>query len=284
VQRALEAHKADARRKPKPIPLVPHPKPTLLDRIDLSIRADRKEYDSELPKLQVRMRKLEFDLFRRRVPLVVVYEGWDAAGKGGNIRRVTGHLDPRGYQVTSIAAPNQEELAHHFLWRFWRPLQKAGHISIFDRSWYGRVAFEPMEYGLPEREVLRAYTDIVDFERLIALDGTVIVKFFLHISRGEQARRFKQIGKDPLESWRLQPEDLERNRHYDDWLKVYEAMLERTDTSFGPWTIVEATDRWFMLDKVYRSLIAAMEARLGELNAVPPVISEADAQGDEAYA
>ena len=128
---------------------------------------------------------------------------------------------------------------------------------------------------------MRAYTDIVDFERLIAVDGCVIVKFFLHISKGEQARRFTKIAKDPLESWRLLDEDRERHKHYDLWFQVYEEMLERTDTSFGPWTIVEATDRWFMLDKVYRTLIAAMEARLAELNAVPPMISVADAQGDE---
>jgi len=140
---------------------------------------------------------------------------------------------------------------------------------------------ERVQMGLPQREVLRAFNDIVDFERLIALDGYVIVKFFLHISYEEQERRFKKIAKDPLERWRLEDEDLERHRNYDVWLGAYEEMLERTETSFGPWTIVEATSRWFMLDKVYRTLINAMEARLAELDAVPPVMSEAEAQGDE---
>jgi polyphosphate kinase 2 (PPK2 family) len=124
----------------------------------------------------------------------------------------------------------------------------------------------------------------VDFERLIALDSYVIVKFFLHISREEQGRRFKKIEKDPLESWRLLPEDWKRHRRYESWLEVYEEMLERTDTSFGPWTIVEATSRGFMLDKVYRTLIATMEHRLSELGAVPPVISVEEAEGDESYA
>ncbi|MCG3197371.1 MAG: polyphosphate:AMP phosphotransferase [Candidatus Omnitrophica bacterium] len=263
LERALEEHKAQARRKPKPIPLVPHPKPTLLDRIDLSVQADRKEYDSELPKLQVRMRELEFSLFRSRVPLVVVYEGWDAAGKGGNIRRVTGNLDPRGYQVTSIAAPNQEELAHHFLWRFWRPLQKAGHISIFDRSWYGRVLVERVEGFCRPEDWWRAYQEINEFEEQLSSFGTIIVKFWIHLSAKEQLRRFKERQKIPHKRWKITEEDW-RNRAK--WPLYEEAaldMLERTSTTYAPWVILEGNCKLHARLKALRTLTERVEEALG---------------------
>lgn len=256
----------------------------LLEIVNLDQTLGKKEWKMRRPAYRQRLYDLEKAAFDSQMPTVVVFEGWDAAGKGTCVQTLTSRLDPRGFTVWPIRAARTYEQKRPWLWRFWNKLPNYGHMAIFDRSWYGRVTVERVEYGLPEREVMRAYTDIVDFERLIALDGYVIVKFFLHISKGEQARRFKQIERDPLESWRLLDEDRERHRNYDLWLQVYEEMLERTDTSFGPWTIVEATDRCFMLDKVYRTLIAAMEARLAELGAVPPVISEAEAQGDEAYA
>ena len=256
----------------------------MLEIVNLDQTLGKKEWKARRSAYQQRLYDLQRAAFDAKMPTVVVFEGWDAAGKGTCVQTLTSRLDPRGFTVWPIRAARTSEQKRPWLWRFWNKLPNYGHMAIFDRSWYGRVAVEPMEHGLPEREVLRAYTDIVDFERLIALDGTVIVKFLLHMSQAEQARRFKHIAKDPLENWRLEPEDLARHAHYNAWLNVYEVMLERTDTSYGPWTIVEATDRWFMLDKIYRTLSATMEARLGELGAVPPLISEAEAQGDESYA
>jgi polyphosphate kinase 2 (PPK2 family) len=256
----------------------------LLEIVNLDQKLGKKDWKTRRPAYQQRLYDLEKAAFDAHMPTVAIFEGWDAAGKGTCVQTLTSRLDPRGFTVWPIRAARTYEQKRPWLWRFWNKLPNYGHIAIFDRSWYGRVTVERVEYGLPEREYMRAYTDIVDFERLIALDGYVMVKFFLHISRDEQTRRFKQIERDPLESWRLLPEDWERHRHYEAWLEVFEEMLERTDTSFSPWTIVEATSRGFMLDKVYRTLIAAMEQRLSELGAVPPIISVEEAEGDEAYA
>lgn len=256
----------------------------MLEIVNLDQALKKRDWKARQPYYRQRLYDLEKAAFDAGVPTVVIFEGWDAAGKGTCVQTLTARLDPRGFTVWPVRAARTYEQKRPWLWRFWNKLPNYGHMAIFDRSWYGRVTVEPMEYDLPEREVLRAYADIVDFERLIALDGAVIVKFFLHIARQEQARRFRKIAKDPLESWRLDPEDLVRNENYDMWLQVFERMLEQTDTSYAPWTIVEATDRWYMLDKVYRTLITAMEGRLAQLGAVPPVISEAEAQGDEEYA
>lgn len=253
----------------------------MLEIVNLDQELSKDQWKARRSAYRQRLYDLEKAAFDAGMPTVIVFEGWDAAGKGTCVQTLTSRLDPRGFTVWPVRAARTYEQKRPWLWRFWNKLPNYGHMAIFDRSWYGRVTVERVELGLPQRDWMRAYNDIVDFERLITLDGYVIVKFFLHISKKEQARRFKKIEKDPLEAWRLLDEDRERHRHYDEWLLVYEEMLERTDTSAGPWTIVEATDRWFMLDKVYRTLIAAMEARLGELDAVPPVISEAEAQGEE---
>lgn len=254
----------------------------MLEIVNLDQSLKKKEWKARRAIYRQRLYDLAKAAFDAKVPVVVVFEGWDAAGKGTCVQTLTSRMDPRGFTVHPIRAARTSEKKRPWLWRFWLKLPNYGHMAIFDRSWYGRVTVERVEYGLPQRDYQRAYSDIVNFERLIALDGYVIVKFFLHISKEEQARRFKKMAKDPLESWRLEDEDLERHKNYDMWLRVYEEMLERTDSSFGPWTIVESTDREFMLDKVYRTLIGAMESRLGELDAVPPVISEAEAQGEDA--
>lgn len=256
----------------------------LLEIVNLNQSLSNKEWKERRPVYRQRLYDLEKAAFDVGMPTVVIFEGWDAAGKGTCVQTLTSRLDPRGFTVWPIRAARTYEQKRPWLWRFWNKLPNYGHMAIFDRSWYGRVTVEPMEHGLSRRDVMRAYTDIVDFERLIAVDGYVLVKFFLHISKEEQARRFKKIQKDSLESWRVEPEDLIRHRRHAEWLQAFEEMLERTDTSFGPWTIVEATSRGFMLDKVYRTLIATMEARLGELDAVPEMISEAEAQGEESHA
>ena len=254
----------------------------MLEIVNLEQSLRKKEWRLRRSAYRQRLYDLEKAAFDVGMPTVVVFEGWDAAGKGTCVQTLTSRLDPRGFTVWPIRAARTHEQKRPWLWRFWNKLPAYGHMAIFDRSWYGRVTVERLEYDLPERDWMRAYNDIVDFERLVALDGYVIVKFFLHISKAEQARRFRKIEKDPLNAWRLEYEDRERHRNYGKWLHIYEEMLERTDSSFGPWTIVEATSRWFMLDKVCRTLIESMESRLAELDALPPVITEAEAQGEEA--
>jgi polyphosphate kinase 2 (PPK2 family) len=256
----------------------------LLEIVNLDQKLKKAEWKARRPAYQQRLYDLQKAAFDAQMPTVVLFEGWDAAGKGTCVQTLTSRLDPRGFTVWPIRAARTYEQKRPWLWRFWLKLPNYGHIAIFDRSWYGRVTVERIDHGLPMRDVLRAYNDIADFERLIALDGCVIVKFLLHISLDEQRRRFKKIQKNPLESWHLAPEDWEHHRRYRDWLQAYEEMLERTDTNLSPWTIVEATSRWFMLDKVYRRLIASMEARLSELGALPPVISAEGAQGEDDYA
>jgi polyphosphate kinase 2 (PPK2 family) len=251
----------------------------VLEIVNLDQKLSKDEWKARRPFYQQRLYDLQRAAFENKIPTIVIFEGWDAAGKGTCVQTLTARLDPRGFTVWPIRAARTYEQKRPWLWRFWNKLPNYGHMAIFDRSWYGRVTVERVDYDLPTREALRAYHDIVDFERLIALDGYVIVKFFLHISVREQAHRFKKIAKDPLESWHLQDEDWRHHEQYDTWLQAYEAMLEQTDTSFGPWTIVEATSRGFMLDKMYRTLIERLETRLAELDAVPPVMSLEEAQG-----
>lgn len=254
----------------------------MLEIVNLEQKLSQKDWKARRPGYQQRLYDLEKAAFDARMPTVILFEGWDAAGKGTCVQTLTSRLDPRGFTVWPVRAARTYEQKRPWLWRFWNKLPNYGHMAIFDRSWYGRVTVEPLDYNLPQREVLRAYTDIVDFERLITVDGAVIVKFFLHISFEEQERRFKKIQKDPLESWHITEEDWDHHRDYNRWFQAYEEMLERTDTSFGPWTIVEATSRWFMLDKVYRTLIAKMEARLVELGTVLPAIEAAQGEEDDA--
>jgi polyphosphate kinase 2 (PPK2 family) len=188
-------------------------------------------------------------------------------------------MDARQYQIVPIAAPTEEERAQPYLWRFWRHIPARGEWAIFDRSWYGRVLVERMEKLVAPDEWQRAYRDIVDFERNLADDGTVIIKFFLHISKKEQGRRFNKLLKDELNAWRVAPEDLRNHKRYDQWLRVYEEMFEQTETEWGPWTIVEATDRRHTHARVYQTVIETLEKRLG---IVPPPAQASGGNGARA--
>jgi len=195
-----------------------------------------------------------------KIPVVIVYEGWDAAGKGGTIKRLTRALDPRGYEVVPVGPPTTEEKAHHYLWRFWRRIPKTGHITIFDRSWYGRVLVERVEGYCSQEEWERAYREINEFERQLADFGTVIIKFWLHIDSDEQLRRFERRQSDPQKQWKITEEDW-RNRakrkHYE--LAVID-MLQRTSTLYAPWTILEANCKLFARIKSLRVVVERLEA------------------------
>jgi polyphosphate kinase 2 (PPK2 family) len=231
----------------------------MLSTLDLTKTLPREQYQVQLIENQMKLRILAYQLYVQKRNLVVVFEGWDAAGKGTAINALTRQLEPRGFQLHTIQAPRTYETHMPWLWRFWLNLPNYGQMAIFDRSWYGRVLVERVEGLTPEPEWRTAYRDIVDFERTIADDGYVIVKFWLHISKEEQRRRFKTLEQSPLTAWHVQPEDWEHHRRYGDYLVAVEEMLERTETEWAPWTIVPATDRRFALVQIVQTLIHRLD-------------------------
>jgi polyphosphate kinase 2 (PPK2 family) len=221
-----------------------------------------KEYEEKLKTYQKRMWDLEHEIYRKRLPVGIVFEGWDAAGKGGAIKRLAQGLDPRGYVVVPFAAPNDVEKRHHYLWRFWINLPKGGHITVFDRSWYGRVLVERVEGFCTTHEWNRAYREINETEEQWTNFGMVLVKFWLHISPEEQLKRFKEREKIPDKQWKITDEDW-RNR--DKWALYKEAvddMLVKTASPGAPWTVVEATSKYFARIKVLKTVTEAIERAL----------------------
>ena len=211
---------------------------TILDK-----EMSRDSYRKRRRENSERFLGLRRDLVQDRIPLVLAFEGWDAAGKGGTIRRLMEPIDPRHFAVHAIVKPTQEELDHNYLWRFWNKLPRRGDIAVFDRSWYGRVLVERIEGYASRGEWTRAYEEINHFEKTLVDDGHVIVKFFLHISKEEQKRRFEARAKNPLKSWKLNDEDFRNRKKWDDYEAAIEDMFEKTDTSYAPWHIIPAEDK-----------------------------------------
>jgi len=193
---------------------------------------------------------------------VIVYEGWDAAGKGGNIRRLAQGLDPRGYEVIPVAAPTADELAHHYLWRFWRKLPKAGHIAVFDRSWYGRVLVERVEGFCTEEAWKRAYREINEFERQLVDFGTILLKFWIHISKEEQLRRFELRQDTPYKAWKLTSEDWRNREKWDVYAQAVDDMLLKTSTITAPWTVVEGNDKFSARVKTLKTIVDRVSREL----------------------
>ena len=265
IQGELDRRAAKPKAKPKPMARPkksPTRRKTILDRLDLSLNLKRKDYEKQLDELQGRVFQLEHELYVARVPAVIVYEGSDAGGKGGNIRRLTSGLDPRGYEVVPIAAPTTEELAHHYLWRFWTKIPKAGHITIFDRSWYGRVLVERVEGFCTDDDWQRAFREINEFERQLADYGAAVVKFWLHIDQAEQLRRFKAREQTPYKQWKITDEDWRNRKKWDRYKVAVVDMLEKTSTTYAPWTILEANDKLYARIKALRTVADALEAAL----------------------
>jgi AMP-polyphosphate phosphotransferase len=254
---------ASGKRPAKAVSLRPNRiRGSILDKTDLSIMLDRSDYEDQIKELQQRMRDLEHKLYRERIPLVILFEGWDAAGKGGNIRRLVSHLDPRGYEVIPIIAPNDVEKAHHYLWRFWVPFPKAGHIAVFDRSWYGRVMVERVEKFCSESEWKRAYQEINEMEEQWTNYGAILVKFWLHIDKNEQLNRFTDRQNTPDKKWKITDEDWRNREKWNAYKTAVNEMLARTSTAHAPWTIVEATCKLHARIKTINTVIAAVEERL----------------------
>ena len=214
----------------------------MLETIDLSRSLARNEYATQLRELQAVFRPLQIQLSDQRRPAVIVYEGWDASGKGGNIKRLTERLDPRFYTVYGIGKPTEDELQHHYLWRFWTKLPARGHLVIFDRSWYGRVLVERVEGFATEAEWRRAYGEINAFEKLLVDDGAIILKFWLHVSPDEQLRRFESRLEDPAKRWKMNDEDWRNRAKWLQYEAAVEDMLRETSTDLAPWVVVEGND------------------------------------------
>ena len=240
----------------------------MLENVNLKRKISRDQYEKTLPGLQRRLYDLEKACWDSKVSSIVVFEGWDAAGKGGAISTLTQRLDPRGFKLYSTQLPRTFEQARPWLWRFWLKVPNRGEMVIFDQSWYGRVMMERVEGIVDEATWKAAYSDIIDFERMLADDGTVIMKFFLHIAKKEQKKRFEKMAKDPLEAWRVTKDDWARHRQYEQYCEAAEEMLERTEAEYAPWTIVEATSRGWARKKIFETIIDALERRLGK-NAPP---------------
>jgi len=262
---ARRAAAGEPKREPMPEPAHwPPPEKTILDRVDLGLSLARHEYEQQLDALQERLFELEHRLYRARIPAVIVCEGWDAAGKGGAIRRLARGLDPRGYEVIPVGPPSDEETAHHYLWRFWKNIPKAGHIAVFDRSWYGRVLVERVEGFSTEGEWKRAYQEINQFERQLADFGTVLVKFWLHIDRNEQLRRFQQRQETPFKQWKITDEDWRNREKWSRYEVAVVDMLERTSTTHAPWTILEANSKLYARVKALRTVAEGIERALNK--------------------
>ncbi len=223
-----------------------------------------EEYKEELDELQAKLRELHNRLYRKRVPVIITYEGWDAAGKGGNIKRITGALDPRGFEVHPIASPEPHEKARHYLWRFWTRLPKDGHIAIFDRTWYGRVMVERLEGFCSENDWKRAYNEMNEFEKELSDWGAIIIKFWVHIDKDTQLERFTDRQNNPEKRWKITEEDWRNREKWDLYEAAIDEMLQKTSTTYAPWHILESVDKKYARIKALKIIIEELEKVLNK--------------------
>lgn len=249
----------------------------MLEKIDLSKTLTREEYKQGLIKYQVRLGQLGYQVYVQKRPVIIVYEGWDAGGKGGNIKRVTEALDPRGYVVHPIAAPAGEDKTHHYLWRFWRRLPEKGQIAIFDRSWYGRVMVERIEGFCTEEEWKRAFREINQFERKLVDFGSILIKFWIHIGQDEQLARFEARKDTAYKSWKLTDEDWRNRDKWNLYQEAVEDMLLKTSTITAPWTIVEGNSKYYARVKALKTVVETLENELEPFDETAPWLPVAEA-------
>jgi polyphosphate:AMP phosphotransferase len=237
----------------------------ILKTLDLTQKLEKKKYEEELEKYQGKLALLTRDPRFREITVVAVFEGNDAAGKGGSIRRITSALDARIYQVVPIAAPTEEERAQPYQWRFWRHVPRRGRVTIFDRSWYGRVLVERVEGFCSEADWMRAYSEINDFEAQLSRHNIVVTKFWLTISKDEQLRRFQEREKTGFKRYKITDEDWRNREKWDAYEQAICDMVDRTSTEAAPWTLVEANNKSFARIKVLKTLCGQIEAKLDSL-------------------
>ena len=261
-----------------------------LEHVDLSLKMSRAESERRLEALERRLlqlRLLSGGLIgdgRLGPALCVLFEGWDASGKGGAIKRLVAGLDPRHVRVQSYAAPTEREKRHHFLWRFYPNLPGAGGMAVFDRSWYGRVLVERVEGFATEPEWRRAYDEIVAFEKGLVTEGMILVKFWLHISNGEQLRRFESRRDDPLRCWKLTDDDWRNREKRPAYVQAVDEMLTRTDHSNARWDVVAAESKHYARVKVVGTVVHHLEHGLAKAGIPVPPLAEANSGGPRAAA
>ena len=251
--------------KEEPIALENRFKNGVLSGIDLTKSLTKEEYKKKSDELQKKLEFLHSEVYRLRIPVVLGFEGWDAGGKGGAIKRLTGHLDPRGYKVNPTAAPSDVEKIHHYLWRFWNEMPKAGHIAIFDRTWYGRVMVERIEGFCRQEDWKRAYQEINEMEAHMANFGAVVIKFWMQIDKEEQERRFNERMKNPGKQWKITDEDWRNREKWDDYEVAVNEMLVRTSTTYAPWVVVEGNCKYYARVKVLQTVVDALEKKIKEV-------------------
>ena len=237
---------------------------SILDRVELDIDISKEEYEAELSALQKKAREMHMALYRNKIASVLVFEGWDAAGKGGTVKRLVRSLDPREYQVVPIAAPDAYEKKHHYLWRFWTNFPTDGYMKIFDRSWYGRLLVERVENFCTEDEWRRAYREINEMEEHLTDHGVIVLKFWLHIDKDTQLQRFTERQENTDKNWKITDEDWRNREKWDEYKFAVDEMLFRTDTSYAPWTIVESKNKYHARLKTLRTFINAAEKALAK--------------------
>lgn len=224
----------------------------------------QEEYKARLKVLQKELSKLHNKIYRKKIPLIIAYEGWDAAGKGGNIKRIASALDPRGCEVFPIASPTPDEKERHFLWRFYNRLPKTGHVAIYDRTWYGRVMVERLEGFCSENDWQRAYEEINEFERDLSDWGAIVIKFWVQIDKDTQLERFTDRQNTPEKQWKITDEDWRNREKWDLYETAIDEMIARTNTKAAPWYVLESVDKKYARIKALEIIIAEIKKRLGE--------------------
>ena len=262
VGRAQQAESEEATAVDAPL-ISPLKGTTIVSSLDMSQQLNKADYRKQLKQCQARLNKLHRKALKKKISTILLFEGADAAGKGGSIRRITAALDARHYQVIPIAAPTDEERAHHYLWRFWRHLSRAGRINIFDRSWYGRVLVERVEGFASEDEWKRAFSEINEFEEQLTHHGILLLKYWVHITKDEQLERFKAREQIPHKRWKLTEEDWRNREKWDDYNWAVNDIVEHTSTNAAPWVLVEGNDKRFARIKVIHTFCDRLEAMLG---------------------
>lgn len=260
----IEIRLSNALREPRrpEVYQILEPFPNPREENDFSKKLSKDEYLKKLEKLQRKLAELQIDLRKSNKALVLVFEGWDAAGKGGIIKRITQALNPRGYKTVPIPAPTQIEKSHTHLWRFCLPLPENGDIIIFDRSWYGRMMVEPIEGFCTEEEYSRAASEINLFEAAMSYSEIIVLKFWIDITKEEQLVRFKDRADDPMKRWKLTDEDWRNREKWDIYEKYVDSMIKQTNTSFAPWTSVEAVDKRYARIKVLQTIVDTLKKNL----------------------
>ena len=261
IDEALEAGRYVGKPFKEDFPLLEMPK---LREVDLSPSLTDEEYREQLKKLQKRLGELHNVIYRKKIPVILCYEGWDAAGKGGNIRRITKPLDPRGFDVMPIASPTPDELHRQYLWRFWKRLPRTGHICIFDSTWYGRVMVERLEGFCSEDDWKRAYNEMNEFERQLTDWGAVVLKFWIHIDQDTQLERFNDRQNTPEKQWKLTEEDWRNREKWPQYEEAIDEMLAKTSTENAPWYIIESNDKKYARIKTLKLVIEALEKAIEE--------------------